>query len=96
MKVYSDEAEKVRQRERKTQLEETNQKVLVKEGCLKRYQDGTKQYRQNRIFKNHERKFYQQVGGEWVMTYQQLDAKEAKNFGAKYGNGKIITKYPNG
>ena len=50
MKIYSDEAAKVRKLERKVQLEETYQKILAKEGKLKRYRDRTKQYRQNRTF----------------------------------------------
>ena len=31
-------------------------KILSKEGSLKRYQDRTKQYRQNRTFQTDERK----------------------------------------
>ena len=52
------------------QLEEINQKVHAKEGRLKRYRQMIKQYRQNRTFQNNERKFYQQVGGDDVKTYQ--------------------------
>ena len=59
MKIYSDEAEKTRQLQRKIQLEKTNQKVLAKEGRLKKYQDRTEQYRLNSTFQNYERKFYQ-------------------------------------
>ena len=44
-------------------LEEINQKVLAKEGRLKRYRQRVKQYRQNRTFQNNERKFYQHFGG---------------------------------
>ena len=40
------------------------QKVLVKRGRLKRYRDGIKQYRQNRICQNNKRKFYPQVWEE--------------------------------
>ena len=32
------------------------------------------------IFQNNKRKFYQQVGGEYMRTNQQLDAKERKQF----------------
>ena len=42
-------------------LEEINQKVLAKEGRLKRYRQRVKQYRQNKTFQNNERKFYQQL-----------------------------------
>ena len=78
-----DEAEKARQLERKIQLEETNQKVLAKGGRFKRYRDRTKLYRPNKTFQNNERKFSQQVRGEWAKTYQQLDAKNKKRFWSK-------------
>ena len=42
-----------------TQLKEINQKVLAKEGRLKRYRQRAKQYRENWTFQNNERKFYQ-------------------------------------
>ena len=44
-------------------LEEINQKILAKEGRLKRYRQRIKQYSQNRTFQNNERKFHQQLGG---------------------------------
>ena len=44
------------------QLEEINQNVLAKEGRLKKYRQRVKQYKQNRIFQNNERKFSQQLG----------------------------------
>ena len=65
------------------QLEEINQKVLAKEGRLKRYRQRVKQYRQNRTFQNNERKFYQQLGGSDTKTYQQQDAKETERFWTK-------------
>ena len=65
------------------QLEEINQKILAKEGRLKRYRQRVKQYRQNRTFQNNERKFYQQLGGSDTKTYQQPDAKETERFWAK-------------
>ena len=52
----------------KIQLEEINQKVLAKEGRLKRYRERVKQYTQNRTFQNNERKFYQQLGGDYNKT----------------------------
>ena len=57
-----------------------NQKVLAKEGRLKRYRERVKQYRQNRRFQNNERKFYQQMGGDDTKTYQQSDARETEQF----------------
>ena len=62
------------------QLEEINQKVQVKEGRLKSYRESLKQYRQNRTFQNNERKFYEQVGGDDMKTYQQPDASETEQF----------------
>ena len=65
------------------QLEEINQKVLAKEGRLKRHRQRVKQYRQNRTFQNNERKFYQQLGGSDTKTYKQTDAKETERFWTK-------------
>ena len=65
------------------QLEEINQRVLVKEGRLKRYRQRVKQYRQNRTFQNNERKFYQHLGGHDTKIYQQLDARETERFWTK-------------
>ena len=56
-------------------LEEINQKVLAKEGRLKRHRQRVKQYRQNRTFQNNERKSYQQVEDD-RKTSQQPDAGE--------------------
>ena len=52
------------------QLEEIKQKVMAKEGRLKKYWERVKQYRQNRIFQNNERKFYLQVGEDGTKSYQ--------------------------
>ena len=70
------------------QLDEINQKILAKEGRLKRYQQRVKQYRQNRTFQNNERKFYQQLGGSDTKTYQQPDAKETERFWTKISQPK--------
>ena len=63
-------------------LEEINQKVMAKEGKLKRYQQKAKQYQQNRIFKNNERKFCQQVGGDGTL-YLQSNERETEQFWSK-------------
>ena len=57
-------------------------------GCKKCANNNNNDY--NKIIK-----FYQQVGKECTKTGQQADAKEANNFGEKYGNGEIITEKPN-
>ena len=59
-----DKKEKAIQKKITIQLEEMNQKVLAKEGRLKKYRQKVQQYRPNRTFQNKERKFYQQVGGD--------------------------------
>ena len=68
------------------QLEEKTQKVLEKEGRLKRYRQRVKQYKQNKTFQNNERNFYLQLGGHDIRTYQQLDAKETKIWQPKRRN----------
>ena len=44
------------------QLEEIHQKVLAKEGRLKRYRQRVKQYRQNRTFQNNKKKILSTIG----------------------------------
>ena len=66
------------------QLEMINQKILTKEKRLKRYRDWVKQFKEDRIFQNNEKKkFYQKVGEECTRTNQQPDAKETKQFWCK-------------
>ena len=55
------------------------EEMLAKEGWIKRYRDRGKQYNQNWIFQNNERKVLHHLGGEWSKTYQQPDAKKKKN-----------------
>ena len=57
--------------------------ILAKKGRLKRYRQRVKQYRQNMTFQNNERKFYPQLGGSDMKTYQQPDAKETEGFWTK-------------
>ena len=78
-----DKKEKATQEKITIQHEKINQKVLEKEGWLKRYRQGVKQCRQNRTSQNKERKFYQQVGWDDTKTYQQPDAREAEQFWCK-------------
>ena len=65
------------------QLQKINQKVLAKEGRLKKISRKVKVIRQSRGFQNNERKFLQKVGGDGTKTYQQPDAREAKQFWSK-------------
>ena len=64
----------------------------MKEEKLKRYLANVKQYKQNRIFQNNVRKFYQQVDRECTRTNEQADAKEAKLFWSKIWERKEHNK----
>ena len=80
------------------QLEEINQKVLAKEGRLKRYRQRLKQYRQNRTFQKKKKK------GNSIHNWEGVTRKHTNNrmqkkpsdFGLKYGNQRNITKMLNG
>ena len=95
-RIIRNRKEKTTQEKLTIQLEEINQKVLAKEGNLKRYRQRVKQYRQNRTFQNNERKFYQQLEGDDSKTYQQPDAKETQRFWTKIWQPKNIKKRLNG
>ena len=83
--ICLDEEEEATQLEHTKQLEQINQKKRSKKGRLKRYRDGTKQYKQNRTFQTNEISFYQRVGGESAKISMQRHIKEAKYFFSKYG-----------
>ena len=88
--IRKNKKEKARQEKITIRIEEINQKVLAKEGRLKRYRQKIKQYRQNRTFQNNERKMTRKH------THFRMQNKP-KDFGLKYGNKKKnITKRPNG
>ena len=91
----SGKKEEATQEKINVQLEEINQKVLAKEGRLKRYRQRVKQYR---TFQSSERKFYEHLGGSNTKTYQQPDAKEIERFWTKIWQPKKknITKMMNG
>ena len=57
--IIRNRREKVTQEKLAIQLEEIEQKVLAKEGRIKRYRQKVKQFRQNRTFQNNERELYQ-------------------------------------
>ena len=63
-----------------------------KGGRIKIIRDRIKQYKQNTTLLNNEKKFYLHVGEGYMKTYQQ----QLNKFGAKYGNGEIITAKSNG
>ena len=80
----------------KVQFVEISQKVLAKEGRLKRYRQMLKHYRQVRTFQNNEKKFYQHLGGNDTKHTNNRMQKKPSDFGLKYGNPRNITKTLNG
>ena len=79
------------------QLEEIHQKVLAKEGRLKRYRQRVKQYRQNRTFHKNEKKFF--INNWEGMTIKHINSrmrKKPNGSGQKYGNQNNIMKRLNG
>ena len=61
-------------------MEEIIQKILAKEGRLKRYRDIVKQYKLNRTFLNNERKFFHRLDtkGLWY-DHANLNNRMAEN-----------------
>ena len=93
--IIGEKKEQATQEKITVQLEEINQKVLAKEGRLKRYRQKVKQYRQNRSFQNNERKFYLQLGESDTKTYQQPGAKESERFWTKIWQPKKHNEWIN-
>ena len=60
-----EEKERATWRKITVQLEEINQKVLAKEGRLKRYRQRVKHYRQNRTFPKQRKEILSTIGREW-------------------------------
>ena len=90
-------AELIRNKKEKTtgekltiQLEEINQKVLAKEGRLKRYRQRVKQYRQNRTFQNNKGKSINNWEEMTIKYTNNWMKKKPNDFGQKYGNQKNI------
>ena len=81
--IYRDKKGKATQEKITIQLEEINEKILAKQGRLKRYRQRLKQYRKNRNFENNKRKFYKQVGRDDAKTCQHPDTREAERFWSK-------------
>ena len=96
IKTYSDETEKGRPLEQKIKLEETNKKNTGERSNTKKIPSQDQTIQTNRTFQNNERKISQQVGVNGQSHTNNQVRKRQKDFGAKYGNGKIVTKKPNG
>ena len=64
-----------------TVLETIKQRIIAKEGRLKRYRNRVNQYYQNRTFQNNEKRFYQQLNGQVKNSEEaKPNANEAKRF----------------
>ena len=92
MKIYSNEEEKARRLQCAIQHEENSQKVLAKEGWLKRYRDKTKNYKQTTTFWKQRKKIIPTCRGKWTMTYHRPDTKEAIGFSRKIWERKDHNK----
>ena len=66
--------------------EEIHQKIKAKTGKITRYQQRISQYQQNRLFRNNEGRFYQQLNNEKEHFENEVpDAETARNFGQIFG-----------
>ena len=81
------------------QPEEMHHKILVKVRRLMRFLDKVKECKENRSFRNEERKSYKQISGEYQRKIQQPDEKETKQFVSKIwkqkyynGNGEWMNR----
>ena len=81
---YKDELErkyKIRRRGLRVAKEEIRQKIKAKTGKITRYQQRVSQYQQNRLFRNNEGRFYQQLNNESEHLENEVpDAETARNF----------------
>ena len=75
---------------RKRVKEELKQRVTAKAAQIKRYTDRIKQYRQNRMFQDNQRRFYDEIDREGTQSNIIPDAEESKKF---WGNiwGKEVS-----
>ena len=69
------------QKGKSTVLETIRQRMIAKEGKLKRCRNRINQYNQNRTFQNNEGRFYQQLNGQiGGREPEKPNAEEAKQF----------------
>ncbi len=74
------------------QVEQINQWILARERWLKRYLE-CKKNKENWTFQNNKIKLHQQIRGECLLTKQQADEKNAKQFKIKIlGETALIRK----
>ena len=64
----------------KTVIEELKQRMLAKNTKVRRYQQRTEQFRQNRIFAFDQKKMYAESNGDGIRPNDVTNAKESKRF----------------
>ena len=74
------------------QLEEINQKVLAKEGKIKRYRERVKQYRQTGHFKTMKENSTYNLGEMTLKNTDNQMQEKLNKFGVKYNNQENNTK----
>ena len=70
----------MKEKGRKRVKEELKQRVTAKTIQIKRYTDRIKQYRQNRMFQDNQRRFYDELDKEGTQSKTIPDAEESKKF----------------
>ena len=70
----------IRRKGLSTALEELKQRMIAKSAKLKRYEQRIAQYRQNRLFRSDQKKFYNELNGSNGRTCEVPDAGETRRF----------------
>ena len=70
----------IRRKGMNTVIEELKQRVLAKAAKIKRYEQRITQYKQNIIFKQDQKRFYQELNGKARNENVIPDADESKKF----------------
>ena len=83
----------MKEKGRKRVKEELKQRVTAKAAQIKRYNDRIKQYRQNRMFQDNQRRFYDEIDKGGTTSNVIPDAEESKKFwGEIWGKGVLHNK----
>ena len=71
---------RVKRKELKTMIEELKQRMFAKSAKVRKYQQRTEQFRQNRIFDFDQKKMYAEFNGDGVRPSDVPNAEESKRF----------------
>ena len=71
---------RVKKKELKTVIEELKQRMLAKSAKVKRYEQRTEQFRQNRIFDLDQKKIYAELNGNGIRSNGVSNAEECTKF----------------